>query len=125
MIGKKIQKAQIASIIATLGDYICLIVLVEALGIWSVIAAGLSSLFGAVIHFNLSRSWIFEARGGKLKTQITRYFLVAVGSSLLNSLGVYFLNRIFLFPYLISKTITALVVALGYNFVLHYFFVFR
>ena len=122
---QKFTKAQIASSIATAVDYLFLITLVELMQIGPAVATGFAAFLGANIHFQLSRGWVFDAKEGNLKIQMIRYILIAIGSALLNSLGVYIFTEIFLFPYLVSKIIISLAVAWGYNFLLHRFFVFR
>ncbi len=122
---KNLSKAQIASGIATFIDYLVLIILVEIVRIWPIIATGFGSLAGAIVHFKVSQSWVFYAQGKDIKNQIIRYAMVSAGSVLLNSLGMYIFNHVFLFNYLTSKIIISLFVGLAYNFTFHHFFVFK
>lgn len=54
-----------------------------------------------------------------------RYFLIWLGSTGFNTGGTVFFVEVFGWHYLVAKTITAVIVAVGYNFNMQKYFVFR
>ena len=122
---KSLARSQIASVIATISDFSMLIFLAEVVGIYYVWATACGAFTGAVIHFLLGRFWAFIAIEGNFFHQAAKYGLVAVGSLILNSSGVYAFTQYGGLPYPVSKVITAIIIGLTYNFLLHRYFVFR
>ncbi|MEQ9423703.1 MAG: GtrA family protein [Cyclobacteriaceae bacterium] len=115
----------LVAILATGIDFIVLIVLTEIAGLWYLASTVLAAIAGAITAFVLGRYWVFVSTESKYYHQAFRYFLVASGSVVLNSLGVYFFTDIVEFQYIISKTISAILVGVGYNYTLSRFFVFK
>ena len=120
-----LRRSQIASLSATLVDFGSLIFLVEAVHLWYVAATAIGAFLGAWVNFLLGRHWSFVANHESIHGQVLRYAAVSVGSLVLNSYGVYLLTEDFGLFYLFSKTITALLVGILFNFPLHRRFVFR
>ena len=118
------KKAQVASLIATSMDYLLFIIMFEFSGFWPVFSLFFASSIGGVIHFNLSRTWVFKTKE-KSSHQMAKYIPVAIGSALLNSLGFYFLNGLVFVSALISKMVASLAIGWGFNFTMHRYFVFR
>ena len=85
----------------------------------------IAATVGAITAFLLGRFWVFVSVESKVHHQAFRYFFVACGSVVLNSLGVYFFTEIVEFQYMISKGITAVIVGIGYNYLLGRNFVFK
>lgn len=118
-------RSQIASLTATVVDFCTLIFLVEIGHVWYVAATATGALLGAIINFILGRHWTFEADHEAVHGQAVRYTAVSAASLALNSLGVYLLTDYIGLHYAISKTITAFLVGILFNFPLHRRFVFR
>jgi len=119
-----LRRSQLASLAATIVDFGSLIFLVEIAGVWYVAATAMAALFGAVVNFILGRHWTFEAADQAVRGQMFRYAAIAALSLVLNSSGVYLLTDYFGIYYLISKAISAVLVAVLFNFPLHRYFVF-
>ncbi len=115
----------IVAVLATGVDFITLIALTELAGLWYLLSTFTGAVLGAFTAFLLGRYWIFVSKESKIAHQAFRYFLVAAGSVLLNSSGVYFFTEVVNFQYVISKVITAVLVAVCYNYLLSRYFVFK
>ena len=81
------------------------------------------TIAGGITHFLISRHWVFQAREGKWAGQLNRYVLVWIGNLALNGTGLYVLSRAGLAP-MLAKVITAVSVAVIYNYILQKRFVF-
>jgi putative flippase GtrA len=53
----------------------------------------LGATVGAVVNFQLGRSWVFDARQGALWSQAIRYACVSLGCVVLNAIGMSLLAR--------------------------------
>lgn len=115
----------LVAVLATSIDFLTLIFLTELIGIWYLWSTVIAAIAGAFTAFLLSRYWVFVSLESKIHHQVIRYFLVAIGSVALNSFGVYTLTEFAEVQYMISKGITALVVGVGYNYLLGRYFVFK
>lgn len=118
-------KAQFSAFIGGISDYLIMIACVELLGIHYIPAIAVGGLIGAVINYSISRSWAFNAREEKIKTQFLKYALVAIGSIVLKSGGTYVLTEMAFIDYRISKLIVDGIVAFGFNYTLQKFWVFK
>ncbi|MCB9334580.1 MAG: GtrA family protein [Flavobacteriales bacterium] len=114
-----------AAIIATMVDFFTLIVLTEFFDVWYVASTAIGALFGAMTNFLVCRYWAFANSSNNLSNQIFKYILVSTGSMCLNTLFVFLLTDLTNINYAISKTITAILVAVFYNFTLQKYFVFK
>ena len=117
--------AQVAAFAGTVVDFLLVIFLTEVVGIWYVASNALGATGGAITNFVLGRYWVFSAAQKKMFTQAFRYFLVAAGSMMLNTLGVYLLTEFTVLHYLASKIIVAIFIAFTFNFFLQKNFVFK
>lgn len=117
--------AQVAAIIGTAIDFLVVIFLTEVLGMWYVASNACGAAAGAISNFLLGRYWVFDAKEDKIYTQASRYVLVAIGSLVLNTLGVYLLTEFFEFHYIYSKVFVAIFIAITYNFLLQKNFVYK
>lgn len=118
-------RAQASSIAAVVADYAVLFGLVELLNIWYVPAVAAGALAGALTNFCLNRSWSFAASEGAWRVQASRYFVVAVGSLVLNTLGVWLGTDFIGLHYAASVVIVSVAVGLFFNYPLQRHFVFR
>lgn len=118
-------KAQAASLAATCFDFLTTIVLVNVLGWWYLAGSVTGTIAGGLLNFMIGRLWAFNAGEGKIEWQFIKYVLVWTGNLLLNAAGVFMITQYIGLSYVISKVITAVVVGIGYNYVLQKKFVFR
>lgn len=120
----KFFKAQIASLLATLVDFSFTFVLVEIGHLYYISAVAIGAVSGAITNFCINRYWSFNASDNTIKSQGFKYVLVWTGSLILNLAGTYILTQFLKVNYLISKTMTALFVGLGFNYTLQKYYVF-
>jgi putative flippase GtrA len=117
-------KAQAASILGSLVDFLTTIVLVELFHCWYILGNLLGNIAGGITQFTLARNWVFNAGEGKIPFQVFKYILVWIGNLLLSAGGVYFFTHYLGLNYIISKTISSIVLGLTYNYFLQKKFVF-
>ena len=122
---KEFLSAQVAAFIGTAVDFGVVILLTEIFGIWYVISNAIGAICGAITNFFLGRNWVFLSTKNKISHQAFRYFLVATGSMILNTLGVYLLTEFSSLNYIYSKVIVAIFIAFTFNFLLQKHFVFK
>jgi putative flippase GtrA len=118
-------KVNIAAIIASLADFLFTFLLKYIGHIDAVLASILGTIFGGVINFLIGRVWVFKTSQTNFSEQGKKYFLIWLGNLLLNASGVYLLIKIMGVQYLIAKMITAITVAIGYNYPLQKGYVFK
>jgi len=118
-------KVNIAAILASLADFLFTFLLKYIGHLDAVLASILGTIFGGVINFIIGRVWVFKTSQTNFSDQGKRYFLIWLGNLLLNSSGVYLLIKIMGVQYLIAKMITAITVAIGYNYPLQKGYVFK
>ncbi|MEL6867414.1 MAG: GtrA family protein [Bacteroidota bacterium] len=117
-------RAQLAALLATAADFMVLIFLTEVMNIWYVSSNFIGAFVGTIISFTLGRYWVFVSKDKQIGHQAARYMLVAFGSMVLNTLGVYLITEYATISYVISKVLVAVIVGIAYNFILHKHFVF-
>ncbi len=122
---KHFFKAQLSSLLATLVDFLIMVLSVEAGKLHYVIAATLGACCGALVNFIINRYWSFKATHTPAKQQGFRYSLVWIGSILLNVSGIYVLTHFLQIKYILSKIIVAIIVGLGFNYTLQKEYVFN
>ncbi|NDE09655.1 MAG: GtrA family protein [Chitinophagia bacterium] len=118
-------KVNIAAIIASLADFLFTFLLKYIGHLDAVLASILGTIFGGVINFLIGRVWVFKTSQTNFSEQGKKYFLIWLGNLLLNASGVYLLIKIMGVQYLIAKMITAITVAIGYNYPLQKGYVFK
>lgn len=145
-------KANIASLVASLSDFLITVLLVQWCETKVVMAAAAGTITGGIINFLIGRHWVFEA-GNKRRThnaerttqnemhpnkmyfgfsikrsafsvQLGKYALVWTGNLFLNTSGVYVLASGAGLHYTVSKVVTSVLVAFLYNYPLQKNFVF-
>ena len=145
-------KANIASLAASLSDFLMMVLLVQWCSVNTVSAAAAGTVTGGIINFLIGRHWVFKRRtqnaecrtpNAERGTQnpqhrtlylalsikrsalsVTKYALVWTGNLLLNTGGVYVLTCQAGLHYTVSKVVTSLLVAFLYNYPLQKNFVF-
>jgi len=121
---KTFFKAQAALILGSIADFLITIILVEIFKCWYIIANLIGNICGNLSQFIISRNWAFKAGDGKISSQFFRFILVWLGNLLLSAAGVFFFTRYIHLNYIISKTITSVLLGLTYNYLLQKEFVF-
>lgn len=118
-------KANVASLIASVCDYLMTIVAVQWLGMDVVVGGITGTITGGFINFWVARHWVFSAAGSKAHKQAVKYAIVWFGNLLFNAAGMYVLTKQAGMYYLAAKIITSLLVAFGYNYPLQKRYVFK
>jgi len=118
-------RSQLAAFLATASDFLTVILLTEVIGLWYVFSNVIGATVGTIVSFLLGRYWVFLSVDRKIHHQAFRYILVSIGSLILNTLGVYLVTEGLQINYIYSKVIVSVVVGIGFNFVLHKYFVFK
>jgi len=117
-------KAQASSIISTFFDFLTTIVCKEFFGVWYVAASFAGTFIGGVTNFALGRRWVFDGRDKKVHAQLIKYLIIWGGNMLLTTFGVFIVTHYCGSSYFISKIIVAIIVGIGYNYMLQKKFVF-
>ena len=118
-------RAQITAMLATAVDFGVMIGLKELLDMWYLLAVTIGTLAGGTVGFLLGRNWAFLSKETKPVDQVRRYFVVMLGSFVLNVGGVYLLVENTQLQYIASKIIVAVIVGIGFNFMLQRYYVFK
>ena len=117
-------KANVASLAASLSDFLMTILLVQWCTTNVVTAAAAGTVTGGIVNFLIGRHWVFKAADEKAVRQIWKYALVWTGNLFLNTGGVYVFACQAGLHYAVSKVVTSLLVAFLYNYPLQKNFVF-
>jgi putative flippase GtrA len=117
-------KAQAASILGSIADYAVTIFLVELLHCWYLVANLAGNIIGGSAQFLLCRNWVFRVSGNKMRSQALKFILVFVGNLILSAAGVYSLTHYLRVNYIISKTMTSILLGVSYNYIMQKQFVF-
>jgi len=117
-------KANIASLVASLSDFLMTVLLVQLGSTAIVTATAAGTVTGGIINFLIGRHWVFQAGDEKTGRQLWKYALVWAGNLLLNTGGVYVLACQAGLHYTVSKVVTSILVAFLYNYPLQKNFVF-
>ena len=121
----RFAKAQAASLAGTAVDFLVTIGCVEALHVWYLPATMLGNVAGGFTNFCLGRYLVFKVTNQNAQLQGFRYFIVWLGSLLLNAAGVYLFTQVVHANYVHSKILVSLLVGIGFNYFLQLHFVFR
>lgn len=122
---KRFLKANIASCLATLLDFGMMALLHQGFKLDVVISSVVASICGGVLHFMLSRTFVFQAYNEKPTKQAVRYMIIWIGNIFFNALGVYVLAEKSGVHYLLSKVISSFLVFVIFNYPMHKKFVFK
>ena len=117
-------KVQAASILGSIADYLTTIILVEIFNCWYLFANFAGNICGGSLQFILSRNWVFKGNKGKMRTHAIKFILFFLGNLLLSAAGIYFFTHYLRINYLISKTLTSVLLGISYNYFMQKKFVF-
>jgi putative flippase GtrA len=113
------------SIMATVVDYLTMIVLVSLVGVRPVPATAIAASAGAITSFTFSRHFTYQgANSIAARHQLWKFALVSASSLGLNTLGEYLLHDRVGLQYILARVITSLVVSGGWNYPMLKYFVF-
>ncbi len=122
-------KAQAASIIATIVDFVVTMLLVNMMKLHDdvaiTMAAATGTITGGIVNFLLGREWVFLATHQTRTVQAGRYFLVWTGNLLLNAGGVYLLIHFGDMKVVYAKVLVSVLIGFSYNYFLQKKYVFR
>ena len=118
-------KAQVASFVASMVDYLITILCVELFGFWYFFGTGIGTVSGGLVNFSVSRRWVFKSTERERNVQLKLYFVVWLGYLLLCTSGVFLLTPYAGLNYLVSKVFVTLVLAIGYNYPFQRKLIFR
>ncbi len=118
-------KYNISSIIATLIDFLVLVILTEFFAVWYLISAIAGAISGGITSFILGRNWAFKKKYGNIYKQVIRYAITWVGSILLNVGGLYFFVDILSIQYILAKVIVSVLVGIFFNYLMQKYFIFK
>ncbi|MCF0160263.1 MAG: GtrA family protein [Bacteroidaceae bacterium] len=130
------SKAQVSSLTATAVDFTLTFICLKWLNIYYIISTALGAISGGMTNCIINYKWTFHAKGIAHSKVAHRYTLVWMGSLLLNVAGVYFLKNFFQehtslwieapsLCVMLAKTITAVFVAVFWNYLLQRYYVFN
>jgi putative flippase GtrA len=118
-------RANLASTLATLLDWIAVTVLVAA-AVHYLVAAAAGALVGAATDFTLKRHWAFLREvPGTVTAEGARYLAVAIASLGWNLAASWILVGAAGLPPVPGVVAASLIVGVGWNYPLHRLFVFR
>jgi len=120
----KFVKAQLSSSLATLVDWLLLVLLI-AVGVHYLLAVLCGAVAGAVTDFSVKKWWVFRPRGGRFEGQVTRYILVSATSAGLNCLLAYAFVDGLGMPKTPGVIAASAFVGIAWNYPMHRFFVFQ
>jgi putative flippase GtrA len=118
-------KAQLAAILATGVDFAITFLLLRVAGAPIVASGATGTICGGVTNFLIGRNWVFNAQEEKWAAQLNRYVLVWIGNLVLNVSGLWLLTHYTGLKDMFAKIITAVTVAVCYNYPLQKRFVFK
>ena len=117
-------KSHIASISASLADYLVTIIAVQ-LSSFTIMLEGITgTVSGGTINFQIGRLWVFQKKQSARRAQVKRYFVVWFGNLILNTTGFYVL-KIYVVHYTIAKVVISILVSVFYIYPLQKNYVFE
>jgi putative flippase GtrA len=118
-------RSNLVSLFTTALDLATLAILARGLGVNYVLATWLGTVVGSLTNFMVNKYWAFDAGASPAGRQLLRFVLVQLGSSGLNTGGVWALRRHARVELFVARLIAALAVYLFWNYPLNRLFVFR
>ncbi|MGY0036999.1 GtrA family protein [Pedobacter sp. NJ-S-72] len=118
-------KAQVASLSASIIDFLTTLVCTQVFHVWYVLGSVIGTTAGGMVNFMMmGRNWVFGAKEKNINFQIFKYIIVWVGNLLLTTAGVYLVTHYLHVNYILSKILVSCTVGTGYNFLMQKKFVF-
>lgn len=125
---KEIQtflKAQGSAILATACDYFMRVLLDKIIGIDYRLATFLGALTGGIVNCSVNYRWVFDGKDQRKRDIAFRYLVIWAGSVFLNTAGTTFFKEVVGMKAYFAMTFTSVLVAIGWNYGMQRFFVFR
>ena len=111
--------------IAFIFDFSSLYILTEYLNLHYLVSAAIASLIGLSINYSLCVLWVFEKRAIRSKyAEFVIFALIGIVGLVLNELFIWFFTEITGLHYLVSKSISTMIV-FSWNFLAKKFTLFR
>jgi putative flippase GtrA len=120
----QLGRHQAGAVVATAVDFTVMIVFVSVAGAPPELGTAVGAATGGVTNFVLGRRWVFRATDRHPLPQAGRYFVVSLGSLLLNTAGVHVLASVLHFQYVAARVAVSFLVSLFWNFPMQRTFVF-
>jgi putative flippase GtrA len=117
-------RVQAVLILGSLADFAITILLVSCFHDSYVIANVVGNITGSIAQFILSRNWAFEATEDRVLPQVLKFSLVWAGQILLSAAGIYLFTHYIGWYYLLSKTVTSVLLGVTYTYLLKKHYVF-
>lgn len=117
-------KAQVASLSASIFDFLTTLVCTQYLNFWYVTGSASGTIVGGIINFTMGRHWVFGTPKKKAYIQLMRYILVWSGNFMLTTSGVFLVTNFLNINYIVSKIIVTSTVGVTYNYLMQKKFVF-
>jgi putative flippase GtrA len=117
-------KAQVASLSASIIDFLTTLVCTQVFHFWYVIGSVAGTTAGGLLNFTLGRNWVFDSKERGVGGQVLKYILVWTGNLLLTTGGVFLVTHYLHVNYILSKIIVSGTLGTGYNYLMQKKFVF-
>ena len=118
-------KAQGSALVGTCVDFLVTILLAEVFDVFYLNATMVGAFMGGVTNCIINYKYVFEDAHQKKIFVATKYFIVWLGSILLNSYGTYAFTELSHLNFLYPKIIVSCIVAVFWNYQLQRFFVYK
>ena len=117
-------KAQVASLSASIIDFLTTLVCTQVFHIWYVVGSVLGTTAGGIVNFMMGRTWVFQSTERSVRGQIFKYILVWTGNLILTTTGVFLVTHYLHINVVLSKIFVSLTVGTSYNYLMQKKFVF-
>lgn len=128
-------RAQLSAQFATLADYVLTYACFRWFGLHYLLSTAIGTTSGGLINCLINYKWAFNTQTCRFKWVLFKYALVWTGSFSLNVGGLYLLIEFLKantslweqhssFYLMISKVVISFLVSIGWNYLLHRYFVF-
>jgi putative flippase GtrA len=117
-------KAQVASLSASIIDFLTTLVCTQVFHFWYVIGSVAGTTAGGLVNFIMGRNWVFQSTERGVTGQVIKYILVWTGNLLLTTGGVFLVTHYLHVNYILSKIIVSCTIGTSYNYLMQKKFVF-
>jgi len=119
------MKAQGSAIFATGCDYFMRLMLDKVIGTSYVWATFLGAVFGGIVNCCINYRWVFSGNDNRKRDVAWRYLVIWLGSVILNTAGTAFFKEVVGIKAYYAMLLTSALVAIGWNYTMQRWFVFR